>query len=305
VISIKKINETRYEEDLIMQITIASGKGGTGKTTLSVALASYLAEKNNTVHLLDCDVEEPNSNLFLKYDINEKESVYTAIPKVDESLCTGCGKCGDICAFSAIVMIREKPLVFPDMCHSCKGCILVCPEKAISESKKEIGIIERSTEKSPVYRGGRLNISEAMATPLIKAVKENIDNNHIIIIDSPPGTSCSVIEAAVGADFVILVTEPTPFGLHDLKLAVALVREIGIDFGVVINRSDMGDNRVLNYCDENQIEILASIPDSRVVAENYSRGEFVDHFIQNYGSELEKIIKFITFKQQKKAPSYV
>jgi len=288
-----------------MQITIASGKGGTGKTTLSVALASYLAEKNNTVHLLDCDVEEPNSNLFLKYDINEKESVYTAIPKVDESLCTGCGKCGDICAFSAIVMIREKPLVFPDMCHSCKGCILVCPEKAISESKKEIGIIERSTEKSPVYRGGRLNISEAMATPLIKAVKENIDNNHIIIIDSPPGTSCSVIEAAVGADFVILVTEPTPFGLHDLKLAVALVREIGIDFGVVINRSDMGDNRVLNYCDENQIEILASIPDSRVVAENYSRGEFVDHFIQNYGSELEKIIKFITFKQQKKAPSYV
>ncbi|MCP4131436.1 MAG: P-loop NTPase [bacterium] len=273
-----------------MQIAVASGKGGTGKTTISVALAAYIAQLGIPVTILDCDVEEPNTNLFLKNKIENQEAVYSLIPAVDMDTCSGCGKCGEICAFSAIVMINNKPLVFSDMCHSCGGCALICTEGAITETKKKIGIVEQGMERNINYIGGRLNISEVMSPPLIKAVKNKSDKTGITIIDSPPGTSCPVIESISTVDYVILVTEPTPFGLHDLKLAVGMVHETGIPFSVLINRSGIGDSRVEDYCTEEGIDVIATIPDSRDVAEKYSKGEFAQYFIKEFSYDLSKIL---------------
>lgn len=282
-----------------MQIAIASGKGGTGKTTISVTLASYLAERCNHVQLVDCDVEEPNSNLFFKAPIEKEEIVYSFIPVVDEEKCNGCGKCGEICEFSSIVLINKSPLVFPDMCHSCGGCMLVCPTEAIEEKKKEIGIIEYGTKDNITYIGGRLNVGQVMSPPLIKEVKGKINEDIMSIIDSPPGTSCPVIESLHDADYVILVTEPTPFGLNDLQLAVNMVREIGLNFGIVINRSDVGDNRVVDYCREENIDLIASIPESREVAEKYSTGEFIEYFVEKYSDELGKIFSSVDIVSSK------
>ena len=281
-----------------MKIAVASGKGGTGKTTISVALGTYLARKGLSVEILDCDVEEPNANIFLKAPIEKKEKVYSLVPHVNLEQCTGCGACDSICEFSAIVLVKGKPLVFPDMCHSCGGCTLVCPQKAISEKEKEIGIIEEGQTETITYRGGRLNISEAMSPPLIKYVKKQSEASDITIIDSPPGTSCPVIEAIDKTDYVILVTEPTPFGLHDLKLAVGMVRETGIPFGVVINRSDGGDYRVVHYCGKEQVDVIAEIPQSRTIAENYSKGEFVNAFISSFSDSLENIRKAAGLKDK-------
>jgi len=273
-----------------MIISVASGKGGTGKTTLSLAISSYIAKKGGTVQLLDCDVEEPNANLFLKTGADNTENVYSLVPAVDNGKCSGCGKCGDICAFNAIVMIKDKPLVFPDLCHSCGGCMLVCEDGAISEIKKEIGTVERGSAGNIDYTGGRLKIGEVLAPHLIKAVKEHLVVDGLNIIDSPPGTSCPVIEAVSGSDYVILVTEPTPFGLHDLRLAVEMIRELGLSLGVVINRCDSGDARVEDYCKEEKIDIIAGIPDSREIAESYSKGELVNIFIEKFSGHIEKIL---------------
>ena len=273
-----------------MLLSVASGKGGTGKTTLSLALSSYISNKGISVTILDCDVEEPNVNLFLKTDIRVLETVYIPVPYVHEDLCNGCGKCAEICEYSAIVMVKEKPLLFLDMCHSCGGCKLACPPGAITEEMKEIGKIEEGYNGSIQYIGGRLRVGEAISPPLIKAVKNHIADFDLNIVDAPPGTSCPVIESVKGSDYIILVTEPTPFGLNDLELAVGMVRAINLPFGVVINRCDIGDNRVVDYCDDEGIEIISSIPDSREIAERYSKGEFVDYFIQEYSDELEKIL---------------
>ncbi len=276
-----------------MRLTIASGKGGTGKTTLAVSLASFLAREKIPVYLYDCDVEEPNDNLFLQIPIDETEEVFTEIPKVDMDRCTGCGECGDICEFSAIVLVKDKPLVFPELCHSCGGCMLVCPEQAIEEVDRPIGIIEEG-ERNPIhYTGGKLNISEAMSSPLIKEVKKYSVGSRVNIIDAPPGTSCPVISAVDNSDFVLLVTEPTPFGLNDLKLAVGMIRQRGYPMGVVINRSDIGDDRVEKYCEEENIDILGKIPESRDVAVAYSRGEVIDMMVDTYRDELETIAKKI------------
>lgn len=274
----------------MMIISVASGKGGTGKTTLSLALSAYLARREIPVCIFDCDVEEPNVNLFLKSDIMVLERVYIPIPYVHENICDGCGRCGDICAFNAIVLVRGRPLLFPDMCHACGGCMHACPVDAITEEHKEIGIVEEGYTGAIRYVGGRLRISEAISPPLIKAVKKHLLPTDINIIDAPPGTSCPVIESVKGSDYTILVTEPTPFGLNDLELAVGMVREVGIPFGVVINRSDIGDSRVVDFCRVEEVDIIASIPDSREIAERYSRGEFVDYFVEQFPDELDGII---------------
>lgn len=266
-----------------MVIAVASGKGGTGKTTVATNLAVTLAKQGRTTCYLDCDVEEPNGHIFLKPEITASTSVGVPVPEVDQTKCTGCGKCGDICQYSAIVCINKKVLTFPELCHGCGGCSLVCPEEAISEVPREVGTVEEGMSDSVRFVHGRLRVSEAMSPPLIREVKKKIPQVDVAIVDVPPGTSCPVIEAVKGADFVILVTEPTPFGLNDLELAVAMVRELGLPLGVLINRSDVGDARVNEYCERENIELLLEIPDDRRVAEAYSRGEMAVGAVPEWG----------------------
>ena len=256
-----------------MIISIASGKGGTGKTTVATNLAASLSDMD--VKLLDCDVEEPNAHLFLKPEMESKETVTTPVPRIDEGKCTLCGKCSDICQFRAIVRIADTMLTFTDLCHSCGGCMEVCPEGAITETGRELGVIERGSKKGIAFVNGRLRVGEAMSPPLIKKVRKMAEGNGLTIIDAPPGTSCPVISAMKDTDFIILVTEPTPFGLNDLKLAAGAVKILGIPCGIIINRSDMGDDRVKHFAAEEGIPILMEIPFDRRIAESYSRGELV------------------------------
>jgi MinD superfamily P-loop ATPase len=255
-----------------MIISIASGKGGTGKTTVATNLAVSLGKG---LQLLDCDVEEPNAHLFLSPVFENTEVVPAAVPEVDEEKCNLCGKCGEICQFKAIVVIGNTVLPFAELCHSCGGCMAVCPEKAIREGERVLGIIEAGRSGDLEFVHGRLRIGEAMSPPLIRKVRSFTKPGVITIIDAPPGTSCPVIASIKGADFVLLVTEPTPFGLHDLKLAVGAVRILGIPCGLVINRSDMGDDRVREYAKEAALPILMEIPFDRRIAEAYSRGRML------------------------------
>ena len=253
-------------------IAVASGKGGTGKTTVAVALA---LSAPRPVALLDCDVEEPNCHIFLKPHIRRRESVGIPVPVVDEAKCTACGECGRICQYSAIVSLKTRPLVFPELCHGCGGCAKVCPTGAIREVEQEIGVVEVGAQDGVAFAQGRLNVGHPMSPPLIRAVKRHALGDGTTIIDCPPGTSCPVIAAVRRSDFVLLVTEPTPFGLHDLRLAVETVRELDLPFGVIINRADAGDDRVDRFCAAEGIPILLRIPDDRCIAEAYSRGESV------------------------------
>jgi MinD superfamily P-loop ATPase len=257
-----------------MIIAIASGKGGTGKTTIAVNLAMALS---NT-QLLDCDVEEPNAYLFLKPKLKEKKESYIPVPEVDEEKCNFCGKCREVCAYKAIAVLpksgRRKGtvLVFPNLCHGCGACSLLCPQKAITEINKAIGVIEIGRADGIQFVHGKLNIGEAMSPPLIRQVKQNINHKRTVIIDAPPGTSCPVIASVKGSDFCILVTEPTPFGLNDLILAVEVVKKLQIPFGVIINRDQIGDHKVDSYCKEKNIPVLMHIPFDRKIAELYSMG---------------------------------
>jgi len=273
-----------------MIIAVASGKGGTGKTTVSVNLASVLG---SAVRLLDCDVEEPNGHLFLRGDVRDEKIVTTPVPRVDESLCDGCGECGRICQYHAIVSLGTKPLVFPEMCHGCGGCVLVCPKKAIHEVDRRIGVVTTVQARNVTLVQGRLDIGVATAPPLIRAVKAHLQNGGPVILDAPPGTSCPVITTIRGTDFVVLVTEPTPFGLHDLTLAVGMVRELRIPFGVVVNRVGIGDDRVHAFCGEESIPILLEIPDDRRIAEAYSRGRLVVQELPEYRRLFERLIEKI------------
>jgi len=254
-----------------MIISVASGKGGTGKTLVATSLALSLID-NYKVQLLDCDVEEPNANILLHLALNQSQPVYIPIPKVDETKCTYCGKCAEVCAYNAIAVIKEKVLVFPELCHGCGACSYLCPESAITEEGREVGIVERGNSGNLELVQGRLAIGEAMAPPVIREVKKYIDPANIVIIDVPPGTSCPVIEAVKGSDFCLLVTEPTPFGLNDLALAVEVVKKLGIPCGVVINRVGIGNQEVEQYCHREGIPILVRIPLDRNIALLYSKG---------------------------------
>ncbi len=255
-----------------MIISVASGKGGTGKTTVATNLASAL---DIPVQLLDCDVEEPNAHLFIRPEIHNRSTVYTMVPAVDNNKCTGCGNCADICRFSAITVVSGKVMTFSELCHGCGGCVEVCPEEAITEGQREVGVVESGSRGSMPFEMGRMRIGEPAAPPLIRSVRDKIEKGGNAIIDAPPGTSCPVIAAIEGTDFIVLVTEPTPFGLHDLKLAVEVVKELDIPCGVVINRSDLGDDKVKEYASSEGIPILMEIPFSRDIASAYSRGEML------------------------------
>jgi MinD superfamily P-loop ATPase len=255
-----------------MIISIASGKGGTGKTTVATNMAVSVG---SDVQVLDCDVEEPNAHLFLRPTIEEVQTISTPVPEVDMEKCNLCGKCGEICQFKAIVVIGETVLPFHEMCHSCGGCMEVCPEKAITEIGRELGVIERGHRNGIEFVHGKLRVGEAMSPPLIRKVREYARPGALTIIDAPPGTSCPVIASMKGANFILLVTEPTPFGLHDLKLAVGAVRILGIPCGLVVNRSDMGNDQVWSYAQQEDVPILMEIPFDRGIAEAYSRGEMI------------------------------
>jgi MinD superfamily P-loop ATPase len=277
-----------------MVISVASGKGGTGKTTVATNLAVAIGEG---VQLLDCDVEEPNSHLFLHPTIEEKETVFTPVPLIDEEKCTYCKKCAEICRFNAIAVFGEVILTFPELCHSCGGCVEVCPENAITETGRELGVVERGRNNNVDFVYGCLRVGEAMSPPLIRKVRSYIIPEKINIIDAPPGTSCPVIAAMKGVDFVLMVTEPTPFGLHDLKLAVEAVKLLNIPRGLVINRSDMGDGKVKEYAAVENLPILMEIPFDRRIAETYSRGELIIEAIPEWRErflELFQKIKQLT-----------
>jgi len=254
-----------------MIISVASGKGGTGKTLVATSLALSLSS-NHRVQLLDCDVEEPNSNILLRVAMTQSQPVRIPIPRVDEAKCTYCGKCAEVCAYNAIAVIKQKVLIFSELCHGCGACSYLCPETAITEEGREVGVVERGNSENLEVIQGRLNIGEAMAPPVIREVKKLIDHGSVVIIDVPPGTSCPVIEAVKGSDFCLLVTEPTPFGLNDLSLAVEVTKELGIPCGVIINRTGVGNDEVEQYCHREGISILLKIPLDRNIAMLYSRG---------------------------------
>ena len=273
-----------------MIISIASGKGGTGKTTIATNLAVSL---ESDVQILDCDVEEPNSHLFIRPAIDEVKTITTPVPEVDMEKCTMCGKCAEICQFNAIVMFGEIVMPFHELCHSCGGCMEVCPEKAITETDRELGIVEKGHRNGLEFVHGKLRIGEAMSPPLIKKVREYTRPDTLTIIDAPPGTSCPVIASMKGADFVLLVTEPTPFGLHDLKLAVGAVKILGIPCGLVINRSDIGNDQVKKYAEEKNVPILMEIPFDRRIAEAYSRGEMIVEVMPEWKEKFLELIHHI------------
>jgi len=254
-----------------MIISIASGKGGTGKTLVATSLALALKD-NHKLRLLDGDVEEPNDHVFLKPDISGSEPVFIPVPRIDEARCTRCGKCAEVCAYNAIAVLGEHVLTFSELCHGCGACSYLCPEKAITEENRQTGVVEWGDADGIDFVQGKLTVGEAMAPPVIRQVKKHIDSEGIAIIDSPPGTSCPVVETIEGSDFCLLVTEPTPFGLNDLVLAVETVRQLGIACGVVLNRAGVGDDRVEEYCRQENIPILLTIPLDTEIARLYSRG---------------------------------
>ena len=255
-----------------MIISVASGKGGTGKTTVATNLAKAVGRN---VQLLDCDVEAPNAHLFMKPVFRETETVFTPVPEVDKEMCNHCGQCGEICRYKAIVVVGDIVLTFPELCHSCGGCMAVCPENAITEKGRELGVVQKGSLNGINFIHGRLRVGEAMSPPLIRKVRSFTDLHQVTIIDAPPGTSCPVIASMKGADFILLVTEPTPFGLHDLELAAGAVKILDIPCGLVINRSDIGDDGVRLYAQKEKLPVLMEIPFDRGIAEAYSRGEML------------------------------
>jgi MinD superfamily P-loop ATPase len=279
-----------------MIITVASGKGGTGKTLVATSLALSLKDKYNTT-LLDCDVEEPNDHVFLKPNFTGSEPVNMQVPVVDKDKCTYCGKCAQVCVYNAIAVMGKNVLVFPQLCHSCGACSYLCPEKAISEEPRQTGLIEWGNSNGIKFARGTLTVGEAMSPPVIKKVREYATENGIIIRDVPPGTSCPVVEAVKGSDFCLLVTEPTPFGLNDLVLAVETVKELGIPFGVVLNRAGVGDSGVEEYCRKENIPLMLTIPLDTRIAILYSQGitlvagmpGWKDNFIKLFDS-IKKIV---------------
>ncbi|OQX82800.1 MAG: hypothetical protein B6D63_07190 [Candidatus Latescibacteria bacterium 4484_7] len=316
-----------------MKLAIASGKGGTGKTTFAVNIAYVSAMRGERTRYIDCDVEEPNGHIFLQPHITDSVPVAIPIPEVDEALCTSCGECKRICQYSAITMILDKVIVFPELCHGCGGCALVCPTNAISEVPREMGVIEKGiihlagsdgassaqsasgdaiddsnpvqeqTETMPVvdlqagtekvffdFVQGKMNIKESLAVPIIRKAKEYVLDEGVSIVDAPPGTSCPVIESVRGADFLILVTEPTPFGFNDLKLAVETLEQLDIPMGIVINRYGMGNEEVEKFCSERGLPILGRFPFERRIAEVYSRGEILSRELPDYREMIESLL---------------
>ena len=275
-----------------MILAVASGKGGTGKTSISVNLAKVLGFP---VQLLDCDVEEPNAHLFLQGSQIGEEEVSIAVPKIDAAACNSCEECVTFCQFNALASFGGTPLFFPELCHGCGGCALVCTRNAIHEEDFRIGVVRTFVDKNITLKSGCLDVGVSLASRLVHSVKSLLDTGVTAILDAPPGTACPTVATIRGVDFVLLVTEPTAFGLHDLKLAVDTVRELQRPFGVVINRVGIGDDRVQRYCAEEKIPVLLEIPDDRRIAEAYSRGELIVETLPEYRSHFERLWQAITY----------
>jgi MinD superfamily P-loop ATPase len=270
-------------------ITVASGKGGTGKTTVAVNLA--LSLKN--VQLLDCDVEEPNSHILLHPRIREIRPVTTKVPAISEELCVYCGKCAKFCAYNALFVAPKTVMVFPELCHSCGGCTLICPKNAITEKERQIGVIKKGNANGVELVYGELNVGEAMAVPLIRAVKNQMNNQKTVIIDAPPGTACSLVSTVHKTDYCILVTEPTPFGLHDLKITIQVLKNLDVPMGVIVNRAGVGDRKVYDYCKKENIPLLMEIPFDKKIAELYSRGVPFVSEMPDWKKKFQKIVDTI------------
>lgn len=279
-----------------MKIAIASGKGGTGKTTLSTNLAAFMAESDNVV-LSDLDVEEPNSGLYIKGELKHKEDKFKEIPEWNPSTCELCGDCQSVCNFNAVLKLGTKIMVFPELCHGCYACSELCPTHSLPMIPKKMGDLQAFQLGQLDFVESKLMIGEEQAVPLIKQTIDYVEKNYSSeaykIYDSPPGTSCPVIEATKDADLVILITEPTPFGLHDLKLAVDTVRQLGKEFGVVINRHGLGDTRVEEYLIEEGIELIAKIPNDRRVAEIYSEGKLLYPLVPVVKEAVQQVAEYI------------
>lgn len=251
-----------------MKIAVASGKGGTGKTSVAVNLALSLGG----VQVLDCDVEEPNAHILLRPEVEETIPVDLLVPKIIEERCDYCGKCARFCQYNALFVVGETAMVFPELCHSCGGCSIVCPRDAIVEKPRQIGRVLKGSAGDIDLVYGEINVGEPLSVPVISAVKKHIRKGSTVILDAPPGTACPVVETVHGTDFCLLVTEPTPFGLHDLQIAVEVVRELGVPMGVVVNFAGIGDRGVYDFCEKRDIPIMMEIPFDRRIAELYSRG---------------------------------
>lgn len=270
-----------------MVIAVASGKGGTGKTTVAVGLAIVTGR----AQLLDCDVEEPNAHLFLHPRLTERSPVTILVPEVDAERCTRCGLCAEACQFHAIAVMAKQVLVFPELCHGCGACALACAENAIREVPREVGAVESGKAGKTDFVHGRLNVGEPMATPVIRAVKAHLDGRPLAIIDAAPGTACPVVEAVKSSDFCLLVTEPTPFGLSDLGLAVEVMEKMAVPCGVVINRSGEGDEPTEAFCASRELPMLGRIRFDRRIAEAYAHGQHPVYALPELGRRFEEILE--------------
>jgi len=279
-----------------MKIKIASGKGGTGKTTVSANLTAYLAELGKSVVLADLDVEEPNSGLFIHGENKFTIVANKMVPNWDSTDCIYCGECADVCNFNAIVALSDEIIVHSELCHSCYACSELCPTNSLPMKPERIGEIKAYETKNFDFIEGRLDLGQEMAVPLIAQTIDYVDENypnHIKLLDAPPGTSCPVIEASRKSDFVVLITEPTPFGLNDLTLAVETMKVLGKKIGVIINRHGIGNNSVEEYCAKEQIPIIAKIKNDKAVAECYAQGELIYPKIEHFKESIEEIARFL------------
>lgn len=276
-----------------MRVAVASGKGGTGKTTVAVNLALSL---KGEVCLADCDVEEPNDHLFLDVKMDTQEPVFLPVPVVNKDACTGCRECVDFCEYNALAMVHTDVLVFENLCHGCGGCSRFCPEKAISERDKQIGVVETGTLGPLFFCHGRLDIGEALGPPVIQAVQQKIPEGINTIVDSPPGTTCSMVQAVTASDYCILVVENTPFGYHDAKLAMEAVSNLDVPLGVIINRSDIGASGLEAYLEEAGVPVIMRIPFNEEIAASYSRGIPFVRILPEYREKLAAVFEHIREK---------